>query len=607
LPIHTYPSSHLYFTGNRVSNRLYLNKGNFKFDDITVDAGVAAEDIWSSGIAVVDINNDGWMDMYVSATFNHEEGSRKNKLFINQGLTDGIPTFIDKASSYGIDDDGHSTQGIFFDYDLDGDLDLYLLTNMFLGNRVMSDENMKITDKSLTVDKLYRNNGNETFSDVSIQAGINLEGFGLGAAVLDVNKDQYPDLYISNDFVSSDIFYVNQGDGTFSNQIGEYFKHISYASMGNDAADMNNDGLVDIMTLEMMPSDIRRLKMMYTTTVQMRDRLITNAGFFKQYLRSCLQYNQGNGTFSDISFLLGIHNTDWSWSTLFADFDNDGFKDLAVANGFPRDVTDKDYTEHLKDVQGLFTNPNLLLPIIPTYKTRNFFFKNQSGQRFEDVSSTWGNHAESYSNGASFVDLDNDGDLDYVTNNINQPSFIFKNNLNQINPGRNWLKIKLMGNPENRNGIGSKISIHYRGQFQFYEHFLTRGYISSLDPIIHFGLDTCSTIDSLSVTWPKGQKQMLFDIAANQVITLNITHASKRVSKDYQIKNRLFNDISDSLQISFNHQESEFLDYRVQPLLPFIHSKEGPGLAVGDINGDDLEDIVVGNGRYGDITLLMIK
>ncbi len=595
----------LYFTGNRVSNKLYLNKGDFNFEDITSKAGVGAEDIWSSGVSVVDINNDDWMDLYISATFKDQEGTRKNKLFINQGLSNGVPTFIDQAADYGIDDDGHTTQGVFFDYDLDGDLDLYLLTNVFLGNRTMADENSNMIDKSSTIDKLYRNNGNGTFSNVSLEAGITLEGFGLGIAVLDVNKDHYPDLYISNDFVSSDILYVNNGDGTFTNQLEKYFKHISYASMGNDAADMNNDGLVDIMTLEMLPSDIKRVKMMYSTTVFNRDRVIMNAGYYKQYLRSCLQFNNGNGTFSDISYLLGIQNTDWSWSPLFTDFDNDGFKDLAIANGFPRDVTDRDYTEHLRNVVGLFTSSKLLLPYIPEYKSKNFFFRNHDGHWFEDVSAKWGIELGSYSNGAAFVDLDNDGDLDYVTNNINQPAFVFRNNLNEIHPDRNWIKIYLTGNPENKNGFGSKIYVYACGNMQYYEHNPYRGYISSVDPVIHFGLDTCSSIDSLCILWPSGKEQVLFDVQVNQVINLDIKNANESLKQENLCKIPLFEDVTDSLNLGYIHEELEFMDYKIQPLLPHMHSRQGPGLAVGDLNGDQLEDFVVGNGRHADITLFI--
>jgi len=595
----------LYFAGNIMSNKLYLNTPGFNFVDITDQAGVGAKDIWSSGISVVDINNDGWMDIYISATFKRKEGTRKNKLFINQGLTDGVPTFIEKASEYGIDDDGYSTHGVFFDYDLDGDLDLYILTNIFLGKRFMADESSKINDKSLTIDKLYKNNGKGKFTNVSSEAGIILEGFGLGIAILDINKDNYPDLYISNDFISSDILYINNGDGTFSNQIEKYFKHISFASMGNDASDINNDGLIDIITLEMLPSDIRRTKMMYSMTVFNRDKRIMNAGYYKQFLRNCLQYNNGNGTFSDISFLLGIQNTDWSWSALFTDFDNDGFKDLAIANGFPRDVTDKDYTTQLLDVVGLFTNPKLLLPYIPEYKSKNFFFRNHTGFWFENVSGKWGIHTPSFSNGAAFVDLDNDGDLDYVTNNINQPAFIFKNNLNEINPEHNYINIKLSGSQENINGIGSKISVYTNGKIQYYEHYPYRGYISSVDPVIHFGLDSCSLIDSLFIQWPSGEEQIIFNISANTMMDLNIKKAIKTVSKTNETENTLFQDVTHSLQLNIKHNESDFMDFLVQPLLPRMHSKEGPGMAVGDLNGDKLEDIVMGNGRYADIKLLI--
>jgi hypothetical protein len=291
----------LYFAGNMVPNALYLNRGNFYFEDITDKAGIGAEDLWSLGVSVVDINNDGWMDIYVTASFKSEDENRKNKLFINQGLIEGNPLFIEKAFEYGIDDDSFTTQGIFFDYDLDGDLDLYNMTNGNLGKRERMNEKMKIWERSVLLDKLYRNDGNGKFSDVSREAGIIYEGYGLGIAVLDVNKDNYPDLYIANDFVFSDVFYVNNGNGTFSNLIDVYFKHISYASMGMDASDINNDGLVDIMTLDMLPSDIMNVKRMYSTTAFNRDEILQQAGYYIQFIRNCLQYNNGNGTFSDIS------------------------------------------------------------------------------------------------------------------------------------------------------------------------------------------------------------------------------------------------------------------------------------------------------------------
>lgn len=595
----------LYFTGNNVPNKLYLNRGNFKFEDVTEKAHVGAEDIWSSGISVVDINNDGWLDMYVSATFKHENGTRKNKLFINKGLTDGIPVFIDKASEYGIDDDGHSTQAVFFDYDLDGDLDLYILNNVFLGRRVMSNETTNFQDKSLTIDELYRNEGKGKFKNVSNEAGITLEGFGLGIAVLDINKDGYPDLYVSNDFISSDVLYVNNRDGTFSNQIDKYFKHISFASMGNDVSDINDDGLIDVMTLEMLPSDIRNMKMMYSTTVFNRDKLIMNAGYYKQFLRNCLQYNNGNGTFSDISYLLGISSTDWSWSTLFADFDNDGYRDLAIANGFPKNVTDKDYNDKLMQTIGLVSDSKLLLPYIPEYKSKNFFFKNHEGHSFEDVSDRWGIHEESYSNGAAFADLDNDGDLDYVTNNINQPAYIFKNNLNILHPGNNWIEIKLHGSSENKNGFGAKISLYTHGKLQYYEHNPYRGYISSVDPDIHFGLDTCSFADSLRIIWPAGETQILYKLPSGDKIVIDFRNASKsKVSINNKPK-PIFRDITDSLGLIYKHKELEFMDFQIQPLLPHLYSRQGPGLAVGDLNGDGLEDVVVGNGRGADITFLI--
>jgi hypothetical protein len=594
----------LYFTGNTVSGRLYLNRGNFRFDDITEKSGVRTDDIWSSGASVADINNDGLADIYVSATMNR--GTKKNKLFINQGLKDGIPVFIDKAVEFGIDANCHTTQSVFFDYDLDGDLDLYLLNNIFLSTRTGGYERRQVEGQSLTTGKLFRNNGNGTFTNVSREAGILIEGFGLGVEVFDVNKDGFPDLYISNDFLTNDVLYVNNRNGTFSNRIAEYIKHQSFSSMGMDIADANNDGNLDIITMEMLPVTNYHMKQMYGGTNIFMDEIVGKGGYERQYMRNCFQLNNGIGNFSEISMVLGVQATEWSWSVLFADFDNDGWKDIAVANGFPRDVTDHDFSEIRNNRLGSFYTIKEKLDMIPRIYTKNYFFRNKGDIGFEDATSAWGMLKESYSNGAAYVDLDNDGDLDYVANNINDPAFVMKNNSEVLYPARTWLRMKLKGNKQNIDGIGARITLYAGKGIQYWENYPVRGYISSVDPVIHFGLDTVSVIDSIHIVWPLGESQWIKNIKTNQQVELNIRNAGiDSISPAVKSVDPLFTDITKTSGIDFVHSDIKFHDFMIQRLIPHMHSNDGPALAVGDINGDHLEDIIVGNGRKSDAAIFL--
>lgn len=602
----------VYFTGNQVANKLYLNKGaqnsQLTFADITTQSKTEGEGKWCAGATVVDINNDNLLDIYVSASVYKSAKMRENILYINQGFgKDSVPVFKNMAKEYGIADTTHTTHAAFFDYDNDGDLDLYLLVNEMEKIRFPNKYVKKQLDgTSRRTDRLYRNDGpiekaGGGFKNVSAAAGIKIEGYGLGLNICDINNDGWKDIYVANDYLSNDIFYVNNKNGTFTDKAFQYFKHTSYSAMGCDVQDLNNDGMADIFTADMLPADNYRKKMMLPANNYFVYQNNEIYEYLYQYTRNTLQANRGinpktkEPIFSEIGIQAGVAATDWSWGPMVTDFDNDGLRDMIITNGYPKDITDQDFVAYRHESKGRFTLKQLY-DSIPVVKKTNYAFKNKGDFQFEDVSAQWNVSQPSFSNGAAYADLDNDGDLDYITNNINDNASVFINNSQQNTPeASNYLRIKLVGNSLNVNAIGAKLEVNYgAGQSQVYENTPYRGYLSTVENVVHFGLGNQAKVATVNVIWPSGKTSTLKNVKANQILSINETSATIGQSSENILANTLLNDVTGSLGFEYIDKETDYVDYNFEKLLPHKLSEYGPALAVGDVNNDGLEDVFVG-------------
>ncbi|MCB0570249.1 MAG: VCBS repeat-containing protein [Phaeodactylibacter sp.] len=602
----------LFFSGNQVPCRLYLNKGGFRFEDITAQSGINTESVWAYGVSVEDINQDGLPDIYLCAGGMGNKDQFPNKLYINQGNL----TFQEKALEYGLADAGESIQAAFLDYDRDGDLDLYLLTGGGFERSAIDLRPILSNGSARNTDRLYRNDRHEAlghafFTDVSREAGILHEGFGLGVSVIDVNDDGWPDVYATNDYLSGDHLYVNNRDGSFSERSADYFRHTAHFAMGNDAGDINNDGLVDIVALDMLPEGHYRRMLMYGPNDYNRFRMAVQLGYGHQYMRNMLQLNDGNGAFSEIGQLAGIYKTDWSWAALLADFDNDSYQDLFITNGFGKDITDLDFVKFRREVAQISDPEERRAVLLKSLEERpaivqpNLMYRNQGGYTFEKVADVWGLGRPSISNGAAYADLDGNGSLDLVVNNIGEQAFIYKNTLRERDTANNhYLKVRLKGRAPNLSGTGSKVEVRYGGKLQARWQYPVRGYLSSMDGSLHFGLGEHLKADTLMVIWPDGNASILTDVPADQQLTISQDGAMPLASPPIAPA-RLMAPLPQAT-IDFKHQEQEFNDFDYQPLLLHKYSQEGPGIATGDVNGDGLEDIYIG-GAYHQAGALFVQ
>ncbi len=611
----------IFIISNFGSNALFLNKGDFKFENITETSGLSSTGL-STGATMADVNGDGLIDIFVCQSFTSNPDERRNKLYINQGNN----TFVNEAAAYGLDDPSFSNQACFFDYDLDGDLDMFLVNHRvdfsaaLIVNKVEylklnKDNEQFLKEFEYTTSKLFKNNGNNTFTDVTKKAGVGGYNYSLSASIADFNKDGYPDIYVANDFGDVDNYYLNNKNGTFSDNLTSSFSHISKNSMGTDASDFNNDGLIDLISLDMLAEDNFRQKQLKGPSPYDKYYLAVEHGLHHQVMRNNLQLNNGDGSFTEIGALSGISHTDWSWAPIFNDFDNDGWKDLFISNGYYRDATDMDYIKYTSpdaiQEAGGFDKVNKLdlLSKMPKHQVSNYIFKNNGDLSFMNMQKEWGIVHQVNSQGAASADLDNDGDLDIIINNLGAPAFIYKNTL-ESSPEHHYLKIRLKGSNKNSIGIGAKIWISTAGGLQYAEQIPNRGFLSTSEPVIHFGLGKISSIDKLEILWPDGTGQVLENVKADQTLTILQKDATKGAVKipSTKIDQTIFTKVQTKGLEQYKHQESVFNDFKTDPLIPHMLSDKGPHIEKGDLNKDGLEDLVVsGSAGYSTEVYLQKK
>ena len=595
----------IYFTGNEVDNKLYLNQGGMRFKDITASAGVDGGNGWDNGVTMVDINNDGLLDIYVcKGGFEDTDEERRNLLYVNQGNE----KFKEEAKAYGLDDDGYSQHAAFFDMDNDNDLDLFLSSrpdSFYLGlSRMVSG---KQNPKEKCRAKLYQNDDGK-FIEIGHKAGVDHSfGYALSVLTADLNNDGYTDVFVSNDYADNDYIFINQKNGTFKDEVKTMTNHLSLFSMGADIADINNDGYEDIYVTEMLPENYKRSKVSMPRMDVEGFWAIVDSGFQRQYMHNALHLNHGNGFFSDISQLAGVAKTEWSWATLLTDFDNDGKRDIFVANGYRRDLFDGDILQK----QEAYVNANMhkyrsseemfqkgfkeYIEIYNPIKVRNYLFRNNGELQFENVSQAWGFEDSTFSNGAAVADFDNDGDIDLVINNLDQEALLYENATDKKN---NYLRIKLEGPEKNRDGIGAKISLYYEGKLQqYFQQKTVRGYLSCNEPTVHFGVGQTTKIDSVVIIWPDGKANSIKDVASNQVLKADYKTAAEKYIGSPGFNTSFAETTKAVLTEPFLHKENKYDEYKDQVLLPHEFSKSGPFISTGDVNGDGEDDFFVGGAK----------
>jgi len=600
----------LFFTANEGENKLYLNLGDLVFQDITVKSGIVTIDRgWSTGVTMADVNADGFLDIYVSQLGDYKGVTGVNQLFINSGGDDlNNISFTEQAEAYGLNFIGFATQASFFDYDNDGDLDVYLLNHAIHSSKSYQPSHIREESDALAGDKLMRHdliNGEHKFKDVTKDAGIynSYIGYGLSISTGDINKDGFMDIFIANDFHENDYLYMNNQDGTFTESLEKAFSHTSRSSMGSDIADFNNDALLDIFVLDMLPDDEEILKRSAGEDDMMVYSIKRNLGYYDQLVRNTLQLNRGNGLFSDIALLSGVYATDWSWTPMICDLDNDGLKDIFITNGIWKRPNDLDYVRFSsivqKDIPELQQGDslyNVLIDQMPSQKLANFAFKNNGDLTFQRSTSDWGLSQPVWANGAAYADLDNDGDLDLITNNVNQVASIYRNNADSIS-SNGYLKFQLIGDTQNTKAVGAKIQLWAGGQTMYQEQVPTRGFHSSMSNYLTFGTGQNEIIDSVRVVWPDGRTQTLEKVSTNQMVTLNQQEAANHFRPVKSIEGNMFKNVTEQSYLTYRHHENEDPPTEMEQLKPHKLTSQGPELALGDVNRDGLEDVFIGGAR----------